>query len=118
MIEQFKHASCQILFFSSRRRLTRWPRDWSSDVCSSDLGAWRGITPATSGNLALVSAGSQTAHGPAATTRCVAVRPVCTSTVRTNGLASKTGNAGTRTSSRSEERRGGKEEEDSGEEDV
>src|SRR5439155_9749243 len=26
-------------FFSSRRRHTRWPRDWSSDVCSSDLGA-------------------------------------------------------------------------------
>src|SRR5207253_8394974 len=27
-----------ILFlFSSRRRHTRWPRDWSSDVCSSDL---------------------------------------------------------------------------------
>src|SRR5439155_16859748 len=36
-------------FFSSRRRHTRWPRDWSSDVCSSDLlalsrdrhAAWR-----------------------------------------------------------------------------
>src|SRR5690625_5658344 len=28
-------------FFSSRRRHTRWPRDWSSDVCSSDLlGLW------------------------------------------------------------------------------
>src|SRR5437870_12866305 len=25
-------------FFSSRRRHTSWPRDWSSDVCSSDLG--------------------------------------------------------------------------------
>src|SRR5690625_1342278 len=24
-------------FVSSRRRHTRWPRDWSSDVCSSDL---------------------------------------------------------------------------------
>src|SRR5437660_7472443 len=44
-------------FFSSRRRHTRWPRDWSSDVCSSDLmlieyvmrnthvpvGPWRGV---------------------------------------------------------------------------
>src|SRR5439155_13847896 len=38
-------------FFSSRRRHTRWPRDWSSDVCSSDLNylgklhrgtVWRG----------------------------------------------------------------------------
>src|SRR5207253_7163922 len=28
-------------FFSSRRRHTRWPRDWSSDVCSSDLLALR-----------------------------------------------------------------------------
>src|SRR5690625_3797177 len=26
-----------MFFFSSRRRHTRWPRDWSSDVCSSDL---------------------------------------------------------------------------------
>src|SRR5437660_8678998 len=31
-------------FFSSRRRHTRWPRDWSSDVCSSDLpGAARSL---------------------------------------------------------------------------
>src|SRR5215510_16494925 len=28
---------CYFFFFSSRRRHTRWPRDWSSDVCSSDL---------------------------------------------------------------------------------
>src|SRR6266508_4842471 len=28
-------------FFSSRRPHTRWPRDWSSDVCSSDLEAQR-----------------------------------------------------------------------------
>src|SRR6266508_6165947 len=27
----------RVFFFSSRRRHTRWPRDWSSDVCSSDL---------------------------------------------------------------------------------
>src|SRR5690625_7474653 len=31
-------------FFSSRRRHTRWPRDWSSDVCSSDLTSKRGRT--------------------------------------------------------------------------
>src|SRR5439155_9042073 len=29
--------ACLLFFFSSRRRHTRWPRDWSSDVCSSDL---------------------------------------------------------------------------------
>src|SRR6266511_4814663 len=28
-------------FFSSRRRHTRFSRDWSSDVCSSDLTLWR-----------------------------------------------------------------------------
>src|SRR5690348_719091 len=33
----------QLFFFSSRRRHTRWTGDWSSDVCSSDLGR---ITPA------------------------------------------------------------------------
>src|SRR6266487_6729163 len=27
-----------LFFFSSRRRHTRWTGDWSSDVCSSDLG--------------------------------------------------------------------------------
>src|SRR6266700_4562228 len=29
--------SIVIFFFSSRRRHTRFSRDWSSDVCSSDL---------------------------------------------------------------------------------
>src|SRR5690606_40267546 len=28
---------CCFFFFSSRRRHTRFSRDWSSDVCSSDL---------------------------------------------------------------------------------
>src|SRR2546429_1393389 len=28
---------CLFFFFSSRRRHTRCSRDWSSDVCSSDL---------------------------------------------------------------------------------
>src|SRR5690606_40650195 len=32
------HAS-DFVFFSSRRRHTRFSRDWSSDVCSSDLDA-------------------------------------------------------------------------------
>src|SRR2546422_5203226 len=29
---------CRFFFFSSRRRHTRCSRDWSSDVCSSDIG--------------------------------------------------------------------------------
>src|SRR5690348_18145243 len=32
---------CFFFFFSSRRRHTRWTGDWSSDVCSSDLGVHR-----------------------------------------------------------------------------
>src|SRR5690606_18548805 len=31
-------CSGEAFFFSSRRRHTRFSRDWSSDVCSSDLG--------------------------------------------------------------------------------
>src|SRR2546429_9212280 len=34
-------------FFSSRRRHTRCSRDWSSDVCSSDLVLMGGITSAS-----------------------------------------------------------------------
>src|SRR5207253_6121155 len=34
-----------VFFFSSRRRHTRWPRDWSSDVCSSDLYAGDQVLP-------------------------------------------------------------------------
>src|SRR2546421_3614803 len=32
-------SGCYFFFFSSRRRHTRSDRDWSSDVCSSDLDA-------------------------------------------------------------------------------
>src|SRR2546430_11840893 len=33
-----------MFFFSSRRRHTRFDCDWSSDVCSSDLGRSTGLT--------------------------------------------------------------------------
>src|SRR5439155_3319318 len=39
-------------FFSSRRRHTRWPRDWSSDVCSSDLLRVAGLALTKSTNPA------------------------------------------------------------------
>src|SRR5690606_39331023 len=35
---------CVYIFFSSRRRHTRFSRDWSSDVCSSDLAFCEAIT--------------------------------------------------------------------------
>src|SRR3712207_7260799 len=41
-----RHSGLCLFFFSSRRRHTRYWRDWSSDVCSSDLGgilAYRSI---------------------------------------------------------------------------
>src|SRR5438067_12327768 len=38
-----------VFFFSSRRRHTRSKRDWSSDVCSSDLGAWYELFPRSQG---------------------------------------------------------------------
>src|SRR3712207_9505336 len=36
-------------FFSSRRRHTRYWRDWSSDVCSSDLGGVDAVEVAVGG---------------------------------------------------------------------
>src|SRR5690606_40108706 len=41
----------EYFFFSSRRRHTRFSRDWSSDVCSSDLAlqADMGTEPVTHG---------------------------------------------------------------------
>src|SRR5690625_3432922 len=46
-------------FFSSRRRHTRWPRDWSSDVCSSDLkklGKSRIIAETGAGQIGVATA--------------------------------------------------------------
>src|SRR5690606_41066755 len=37
MIHLICVCACLSFFFSSRRRHTRFSRDWSSDVCSSDL---------------------------------------------------------------------------------
>src|SRR5690606_13723076 len=37
-------------FFSSRRRHTRFSRDWSSDVCSSDLAKWLAETETERGH--------------------------------------------------------------------
>src|SRR5256885_12448635 len=37
----YGHVFCELFFFSSRRRHTRLQGDWSSDVCSSDLGLFQ-----------------------------------------------------------------------------
>src|SRR5947209_17270351 len=85
-------------FFSSRRRHTRYWRDWSSDVCSSDLA--QPITGATAGT------GRTTTFGRIWRTR----RSRCTSRrarVRSRGGTSCAG--WRKTTRRSEERRVGKE---------
>src|SRR5712675_2253790 len=47
LLFSFKTLICLFFFFfSSRRRHTRCSRDWSSDVCSSDLGARSHADPA------------------------------------------------------------------------
>src|SRR3712207_7131447 len=48
-----------VVFFSSRRRHTRYWRDWSSDVCSSDLIRGVVVLQATihAGELALTNIG-------------------------------------------------------------
>src|SRR6201994_5158813 len=54
-------------FFSSRRRHTRCSRDWSSDVCSSDLQKLQGVNfVVADGDLfAAITAGSFQDFGPA-----------------------------------------------------
>src|SRR5689334_23434070 len=47
--------SSLFFFFSSRRRHTRWNCDWSSDVCSSDLGTWEQFLRINQVNLHFLS---------------------------------------------------------------
>src|SRR5690606_39500151 len=63
----------RLLFFvlSSRRRHTRFARDWSPDVCSSDLSTWP--TPTRASAAAGRAAASATATPPAA--RCATAPP-------------------------------------------
>src|SRR5215208_4149236 len=52
-------------FFSSRRRHTRWPREWSSDVCSSDLApSPRPRAPARPARMAATAGGRWCRRGP------------------------------------------------------
>src|SRR5258707_7420547 len=66
-------------FFSSRRRHTRYWRDWSSDVCSSDLGSSQGpiqveVSPKVSANDGQVLlAGARAGNGIALLSEYVAL---------------------------------------------
>src|SRR5690348_18043304 len=78
-------------FFSSRRRHTRWTGDWSSDVCSSDLGVGQ-----VGGELRAHRAGAD--HGRGSNRLAHRARPARTPLMKRSTTAS-----------RSEERRVGKE---------
>src|SRR5690606_39352484 len=88
-----------VFFFSSRRRHTRFSRDWSSDVCSSDLPeVMRGLRNGTL-HLLQTKSGQHTATAVDSASSFVA-----------NGRV--VGDAGRRAvtgATRSEERRVGKE---------
>src|SRR5206468_10155742 len=56
-------AEVSFFFFSSRRRHTRSDRDWSSDVCSSDLKGFKATDSAVS-----------VFYGCRATTFCLGLR--------------------------------------------
>src|SRR5687768_18090171 len=92
----FVHFFFFFFFFSSRRRHTRCSRDWSSDVCSSDLLITRSIS------VPMFGGGST---GRAAKP----VIPIASANFRYVSTEATTMRASTLTRSRSEERRVGKE---------
>src|SRR5438445_9615163 len=83
-------------FFSSRRRHTRYWRDWSSDVCSSDLPVGQPTTRSDSASISVAPACAFSSRGSLAVEKvsCESKRPRRVMTLR---------------SVRSEERRVGKE---------
>src|SRR5439155_11795494 len=87
-------AAC-FFFFSSRRRHTRWPRDWSSDVCSSDLRPHEAL--AGQDHRYLAQAGGGVAQEPRAALQEGSQRRAAGNRAQYHGSA------------RSEERRVGKE---------
>src|SRR5256712_5653797 len=91
--------SVLLFFFSSRRRHTRSDRDWSSDVCSSDL-----IRPTRSWGLSSGSVPCREVSAAWSLCSTAVVWPVVI-----NAEAYVTHNEGLAFSTRSEERRVGKE---------
>src|SRR5690606_40546121 len=88
---------CSRFFFSSRRRHTRFSRDWSSDVCSSDLGN----APVAVAEIDLAIEGMTCSSCVARVEKRLAALPGVQATVN---LATESARV-----VRSEERRGGKE---------
>src|SRR5690348_18091212 len=91
-------------FFSSRRRHTRWTGDWSSEVCSSDLGDREALLAVFDSDAAFISDGG--GKSPAA--RRIIIGPDAITRLLT-GLERKWHGVTTHRIARSEERRVGKE---------
>src|SRR5207302_2391331 len=52
LLADYPSRANRCFFFSSRRRHTRFSRDWSSDVCSSDLvGSGAGVARISAGQV-------------------------------------------------------------------
>src|SRR5690606_40744411 len=92
-----------LFFFSSRRRHTRFSRDWSSDVCSSDLAAG-----ARTGTAARVGAGARPC-GRVRGARRLGARPYEKTGSNGRTAERERARAGRGGGRRSEERRVGKE---------
>src|SRR5690606_39658057 len=90
---------CIFFFFSSRRRHTRFSRDWSSDVCSSDLADGVRVTVETCPHY-LTFCAEEIPDGATQFKCCPPIREAGNRELLWRGLAEGT---------RSEERRVGKE---------
>src|SRR5690349_11751285 len=77
-------ALAQVFFFTSTRRHTSSLRDWSSDVCSSDLPCSTTVRSASTRSGSAGSSGAVGRHSPSGSRRC--------------GRSSSTGGAGFRPS--------------------
>src|SRR5690606_41143003 len=77
----FCAMSLLFFFFPSRRRHTRFSRDWSSDVCSSDL-CHRRRDRGADGTLAAVRAAAISASISSASRGTLPVRIWCPSRVK------------------------------------
>src|SRR5436305_2879954 len=66
MLLSYVTWTCIFFFFSSRRRHTRCGRDWSSDVCSSDLRRRHRQRPAVSNRDRRRDGGTLTVSSPTA----------------------------------------------------
>src|SRR5690606_16043271 len=80
-------------FFSSRRRHTRFSRDWSSDVCSSDLGRRRTLAGGLSRAAAIFRGGEPAALSQGGLRAAPGGRQSRTGRTQRDGVAAQPGAA-------------------------